>query len=281
MSRTILGVGGLLIQGLHDADHDVDADGVSQLQGAHGQVVAQLAGLVDVLIRADVLAGQDGGLVHHGAHDAVGDEHGHVGDGDELLAEALGDGLAGLDGVGRGVIGVDDLHQLHGGHGAEEVHAQELLGTQRSGGQLGDAQGGGVGDENGFGLHDGSQLGEGVLLQLHILDHGLENDVDVGQVVQVGGGLQAAQHLGLLFLGDLALGDLLVKALLDAGDALLQGGGPVVVENHVVAALESDLGDAAAHQAGAVHTNSLNFHVVATPLISIKIQWVPRCGGML
>ena len=158
------------------------------------------------------------------------------------------------------------------------MHAQELIGTQRSGGQLGDAQGGGVGDENGLGLHDGSQLGEGVLLQLHILDHGLENDVDVGQVVQVGGGLQAAQHLGLLLLGDLALGDLLVKALLDAGDALLQGGGPVVVENHVVAALKSDLGDAAAHQAGAVHTNSLNFHVVATPLISIKIQWVPRWG---
>ena len=260
MGRTILGVGGLLIQGLHDVDHDVDADGVGQLQRAHGQVVAQLARLVDVLIGTDVLAGQDGGLVHHRAHDAVGDEHGHVADGDELLAQAAGQGLAALDGVGGGVIGVDDLDELHGGHRAEEVHAEELLGALGGGGQLGDAQRGGVGDEDGLGLDQVGQLLEGLLLQLHVLDHGLDDDVDVGQVVQVGGGLQVGEPRVGLLLGDLALGDLLVEVVLDAGHALLQGGGAVVVQDDLVAAFHRDLGQTSAHRTCAVDANSLDFH---------------------
>ena len=261
----ILGVGGLLIQGLHDLDHHVDADEVGQLQGAHGQVVAQLAGLVDVLVGADVLPGQDGGLVHHGAHDPVGDEHGHVLHGDELLAKALGHGLAGLNGVLGGVIGVDDLHQLHGGHGAEEVHAQELLRPLRGGSQLRDAQGGGVGHEDGVGLDDGSHLGEGLLFQLHVFDHGLEDNVHVLQIFQGGGGLHPAQPLVGLLLGDLAFGNFFCKVLLDPSHAFFQGGGSVVVEDHVIAALQSDLGDASAHEACAVHAYSFHFHVSATP----------------
>ena len=265
MRGTVLGVSGLLVQGLHHLDHHIDADGVGQLQGAHGQVVAQLAGLVDVLVGADILPGQDGGLIHHGAHHPVGNEHGHIGDGDKLLAKALGHGLAGLNGVLGGIIGVDNLHQLHGGHGAEEVHSQELLRTLRRCGQLGDAQRGGVGDKNRLGLDDGGHFGEGFLLQRHVLHHGLKDDVHVLQVLQLDGGLQVAQPAVGLLLGDLALGHLFLKALFDPGHALLQGGGSVVVQDHVIAALQSDLGDASAHKACAIHANSLNFHVSATP----------------
>ena len=63
----------------------------------------------------------------------------------------------------------------------------------------------------------------------------------------------------------LALGDLLVKVLLDACNALLQGGGSVVVQDHVVAAFQSDLCDASAHAACAVNANDLNFHDVNSP----------------
>ena len=70
------------------------------------------------------------------------------------------------------------------------MHPQELLGTASGSGQLGDAQGRGVGDKDCLGLDDGSHLGKGLLLELHVLDHGLKDDIHVLQVVDIGGSLQ-------------------------------------------------------------------------------------------
>ncbi|KAG1648183.1 hypothetical protein GQR58_030034 [Nymphon striatum] len=102
----------------------------------------------------------------------------------------LADALAGghrrrNDLLGRGVA-AHDLHQFHHVGGGEEVHADDTLGARGCRGDLVDVQRRGVAGQHGAGLTDGVQLGEDGLLQIHVLEHGLDNHVAVGEVVLVG-----------------------------------------------------------------------------------------------
>ena len=152
-----------------------------------------------------------------------------------------------LEHLGSGVDAPDDLHQLHAGHGVEEVHADD--GVLQILAHLGDGQGGGVGGEDDAVFADGVQLLEQGALGLHVLLHALDDQVGLGS----GGHLldENVGHQGVLgLLGHLALlhpllqggGQLILVALGRSGAAGVHQGG--------VSLGREDLGNAAAHGAG-------------------------------
>ena len=175
---TVLAVAGLVVEHIHDSQADVQSDEVAQLQGTHGVVGAQLHGRVDARNVGHALHLDEGGLVDHGDKDAVDHEPGGLVDLHRGLAQLLGDGGDGRDGLGGGIGPGNDLNELHTVGGVEEVHPDE--GTAQALTDLGDGQGGGVGGEDAALLADLVQLAEGGLLDLHILEGGLHDQVAVG-----------------------------------------------------------------------------------------------------
>src|SRR5699024_8957963 len=143
----------------------------------------------------------EGGLIDHGDQDAVDHETGSLVDLHGGLADLGGDLFDGLDGLGGGVDTGDDLDELHAVGGVEEVHADH--GTGQALADLGDGQAGGVGGKDALRLADLVQRGEGVLLDLHVLESGFHDQVAVGADVLFQAGLdgrQTAVHFRLIQL---------------------------------------------------------------------------------
>ena len=90
-----------------------------------GWLAPRLHGLVDVLHGGDAGLHQADGLVDHGDQDLVDHEAGSLGHFHGILADVLRQLIDGVEGLLSGVGAPDDLHQLHAGHGVEEVHADD------------------------------------------------------------------------------------------------------------------------------------------------------------
>ena len=118
------------------------------------------------------------GVVQIAEEQRVGDEAGPVVDRDVDLAEPGAERLDVVDDVGRGDDGLDDLDQLHDRRRVEEVHADDLVGPVRGDRDLGDRQRRRVGRQDRLRLADLVQLGEDLLLQVEMLGHGLDDQVD-------------------------------------------------------------------------------------------------------
>ena len=97
------------------------------------------------------------------------------------------------------------------------MHADELVGPLGGRGDGRDGDGGGIGGQNGLGLADLIQLGEDGLLDVQVLDGGLYHQIGIRSQVQVGGKSDLAGNGGLAGLVQLALGHLLVQALVQTG----------------------------------------------------------------
>src|SRR5699024_778176 len=123
----VLGIVGLVVQGVHDGQAHVQADQIAQSQGAHGVVGAQLHGGVNALHGGHAGVYQIDALVDHGDQDLVDHEAGGLVNLDGLLADLHGQVPDGVEGLIGGVSAPDDLHQLHDGSGVEEVHTDELV----------------------------------------------------------------------------------------------------------------------------------------------------------
>mmetsp|Transcript_32031 Transcript_32031/g.95959 ORF Transcript_32031/g.95959 Transcript_32031/m.95959 type:complete len:274 (+) Transcript_32031:559-1380(+) len=99
-----------------------------------------------------------------------------------------------------------DLDQFHDLNGIEEVNADEIFGPAGYFGHLRDGQGRRVGREYRLGLADLSEgIAVQILLEVHILDDGLDDHVDVGQIGRIGGVRYAPQRFVGLLRGDLTL----------------------------------------------------------------------------
>ena len=68
--------------------------------------------------------------------------------------------------------------------GEKKCMPDHRLGSLRHRRDLVDVQRAGVGGQHGAGLADGVELGEHVLLDVHALEHGLDDEIDGGQVVE-------------------------------------------------------------------------------------------------
>ena len=97
------------------------------------------------------------------------------------------------------------LQQSHHVGGGEEVHADHVLRPVGNAGDFVDIQRRGIGRQHAAGLTDGIQSGEDILLHVHILEHGLDHQIDLGQRLHVRGAGEKRHALFDLCLGHPAL----------------------------------------------------------------------------
>ena len=142
--------------------------------------------------------------------------------------------------------------------GVPEVGAHEALTVLELGGDLAGAHHGGVGAEDGVLGAALFQLGEGLALDLHVLEHGLDDEVGVldDVAVDVGGEGDAGEPVRKLSLGD----DALLHQLLGVGtDTGLHIGGVQVVHTHLEVGVGSEHeADVLAHHARAADQDILD-----------------------
>jgi hypothetical protein len=242
------------VQHLHDRHAGVEADQVGQRQRAHRMGEPEPGDGVDRLRLRDPLEQRIGGLVDERHQDPVGDEPGQVARLRRRLAELrreLRDRRGRLVG---GLEAADHLDELQHRHRIEEMHADDAVRSLRRRGERRDRDRGGVGGED---RSVGQRLvgaTEDLLLDGGVLDHGLDQQVGAEDLVR---GLDAAQHLRRV--GAALLVQLRQRAL-DRREAALDGTGRCVVERDAAAGGRDDLGDAAAHLAGADDEDVLEVH---------------------
>mmetsp|Transcript_57776 Transcript_57776/g.118238 ORF Transcript_57776/g.118238 Transcript_57776/m.118238 type:complete len:231 (-) Transcript_57776:102-794(-) len=146
--------------------------------------------------------------VHHGHglrekrhQQPVHDESGRVSARDGLLADLVSKGDNVVHNLLVRVRGRDHLHQLHDLHGVEEMQTHELVRSSRRQGHVGDGQGRGVGSEDATGLDQRSQLLVEIDLDVFTLNNGLDDQVAVVGICDIGGGADAAYRVVELLLG--------------------------------------------------------------------------------
>ncbi len=150
-----------------------------------------------------------------------------------------------------GLEASDDLHDLHQRHGVEEVVPGHALRAFQFGRDRGDGQGGGVAGQHGVGAHNALEFRKQGRFHIQALDDGLHHQVAAREVLQAGGSLEsplAGRRGGSVHA---ALGRELVPLVCDGLLRGRHGGGLLVVEGDGAAGLGGDLGNAAAHGAGA------------------------------
>ena len=150
--------------------------------------------------------------------------------------------------------------------GVPEVSAHKALTVLELGGDLAGAHDRGVGAEDGVGAAARLQLGEGLPLDLHVLEDGLDHQIGVLHqiAVDVIGKGDAGEAVAQLLLGD----DALVQELPGVGaDARLHISGVQVVHAHLEAGVgRKHIADVLAHHARAADENVLDFfHAARLP----------------
>lgn len=135
------------------------------------------------------------------------------------------------------------------------MDSDEVLLTLHTRRQAGDRQGRRVRAEQGRRLDDVLDLLEHLVLQVLRLEHGLDDEVDTGEVGGVGGRRDAVEQRLRLLLGGLATREGLGLDALGVRLALVGGLDGDVLEDDVEAGLRRHVGDARAHHSGTEHTD--------------------------
>ncbi len=229
------------------------ADEVGELEGAH----AKPAGIAQQCIergavgRAFLQQAQAFGIERPGH--AVDNEawcgtglHG-------LLAPGLG-GFIKLRGNGwRGGQPADDFHQGHQRGWVEEMHAHHLLRPLQARGQARDRQRRGIAGQNAVWGAERFELQQQGLLDLQVLDDGLDDQAGIGEGLDRLHWLQACSD-SLASLGlQPAFFHQAPELTVDARHGLCRCTGAVVVELDRVPGLGRHLGDTGAHGTRADH----------------------------
>ena len=200
------------------------------------------------------------GLVDHRHKHPVGDKAGEVVHLDRHLAQFAGQFNGDLGGLVGGGQATDDLHQHHKRHRVHKVHADDLLRALGGRGQHGDGDRRGVGSQDDLRPAYPVQFGEDALFQFHILAHGLDHKIGLGNGGQVPGGMQPGHRRILLLGGHLALFHAFRQELFDGGHGALELLRDDLHHDRLVAALGKDLSDAPSHRSGTDHGNGLDVH---------------------
>ena len=111
------------------------------------------------------------------------------------LLDLLGELHRGDQHVGRGLGAAHDLEQLHDVGRREEVQADHVLRPRGAGRDLVDVEVGGVGREDRARLGDLVEPAEDLLLDVHLLEHRLDDQVAVGERLEVERRVQQAHRL--------------------------------------------------------------------------------------
>ncbi len=133
------------------------------------------------------------------------------------------------------------------------MHPDHLVRALRRSSDLRDGDRGGVGRQDRVRGGDVIQTREDVLLDLHLLHRGFHHERRIRDVFHTRRALDTPEDLGRLALGELALLDEALEALLDRAEAALERILVHVDELHDRVVAREGLGDAIAHRAGADH----------------------------
>ena len=154
----------------------------------------------------------------------------------------------------RAAHDLDDFHQRHR---IEEVEAGDAFRVLGGAGNAGDRQRGGVGGQYTVCADDGFQVGKQLLFDLQQLDDGLDHQVAIGQVAQLGRRLHARDGRFQLGFGQLALGLGALQQVAVKGQCILDCLGAGIEQQNLLTAAGEQLGDAATHCSGADDANPL------------------------
>ena len=199
---------------------DVQAREVTDAKRPHRE--AELFERLVHLLRQRALHQQavGGGTVlgeHPVADEAVAD----AGDDADLL-DLLSHRHAGGEHVLRGLVAAHDLEQPHHVGGAEEMQANHVLRALGEAGDRVQVQRRGVGRQDCAGLAYFVECLEDLLLDVHVLEHGLDHEVDVAHRVVTERRRDQRHALAHLRLGDAALLGGVVVVLADRAEALVE-----------------------------------------------------------
>ena len=244
---------------------DIQSHFVDQPQRPHRHSEIQHA-LVDVLDARAALE-QPAGLDEVRHEDAVHEKAGAVLAHDGELADLLHELHCAPHHVQGGLPPDDDLDELHLVNRIEEMNADHALGMLGGRADFADGKRGGVGRENCLRTRQFIKLREKLLLQIHLLDGGFDDDVRVGQRHVSGGRRDAVESGARLDLGEReTLHALFIKPG-DARQPLGHGLGIDVAQHDADVARAGPLSDARAHDARANHGDALHgshLHLVVT-----------------
>ena len=189
-----------------------------------------------------------GALVQH----AVADEAVADPDHDRHLAHLAPDRDRGRERVEGGLLAAHDLEQLHDVRRAEEMRPEHVLRALRHGGDLVHVERRGVGGEDRAGLCDPVEVGEDALLEVHLLEHRLDDEVGVAASASksVEPVMRRDAAVALL-LGQPAARDRAGVVLPDRRKAAVERVLRGLDDRHRDAGIGEVHGDAAAHGAGA------------------------------
>ncbi len=249
--RREAGLAELQVQLALDRQRHVVADHVEQLEGPHRVTAAHLHRRVDVVGARVVRLEHLHRVVEVGEEQRVDDETRAVTAAHGVLADLGGDVENRRLDIATGRHGRDDLDQLHDRGGIEEVHADDIGGSRGRGGALDHGQAGCRRREHSPGGADVVEVGEEHLLDRQILDDGLDDELDVGEIVQLRRAGHPRQRRVAVGLGELAALDALLQRAGDRGDYLRGLLGATGHEHHVVAGLGEHFDDAGGHGARA------------------------------
>src|SRR5579864_2520485 len=259
---------------LADEEADIVAGKVAYRERSHGETEA-LHHPID-LLGCRALLQQELGLRAVVHQHAVADEAVAVAGEHRNLSERLAESHDGCDRLRRARGPAHVLQQLHDVRGTEEMRANHLLRTRGAGGDRIDVEGRGVGGENGVRGGHAIELGEDLFLNLHILEHRLDDDVRRVELAIIAGPLDegagpigplgwhaAARHRSRIIPGDYA-------------ESALQRFGRELEQPHRDAGVREIHGNTAAHRArtdhrGAAHSQGLYLRTDAGDLARLAL----------
>src|SRR5712692_8564828 len=239
----------------------IEPDEVEQGERTHGVAATELHGIINVLNRGGSVLQDADGVEQIRHQQAVDDESGAVRGTHRYFAKLRSEGHHLLEHRGVGGNRADHLDELHHRHGIKKVQADKTSGALRGRGDFRDADRGGVAGENGFWRTDFIESGEELPFRGHLLDDGLDHQVGVAEIVDVGGPAKPAANLIADGIGDGPLVHQPLKILLDALQAFVHKLGADFANHHPTASLRANLSDARAHQPATRHSHFLNRHV--------------------
>ena len=231
---------------------------------AHGHFVADRqradrhAGLARFVLdhrRRHAFAEHGDAFVGEGAEHARGEETAAVVDHNRGLVDLHDVVETARQGLVTGALALDDFHQGHLVHRAEEMQADELVLFLHRSGQAGDRQGRGVGGDQRIRQRDPFGRGGDIGLEVAILEYRLDDQVAACKVGVLVGGLDPRQDAVALVGTHLAAADLFLQQLDRIALALLGRFQRDVLEHHLDTGHGRDIGNARTHHAGAEHAD--------------------------
>jgi len=189
---------------------------------------------------------------------AVDQEPRAIVDHDRALAHLLGVGDGGGNGGFAGLLAADNLNQRHHVHRVEEVHAAEVFRTLERLGQVADGDGGRVGRDDRVFTDVAFHLGQHGVLDLRVLDHGFDDDVDVAEIAIGHGRTDGVERLSHLLRRQTAFLDTLAEQLGGFVQAHLDTLFTDILHQDRRTLDSRLVGDAATHDAGAEYGSELH-----------------------